>query len=124
MIKSLLERMPWLTYPLLAVLIFVVDIPWLYGGSGWSGKMIRDIQGSALEMKLWPAAVVYLALAYLVTIPKSQLEAFLLGSSVYAVYDFTNLAILKNYDLGFAIADTVWGGVLMSIVYFIKTKYL
>jgi uncharacterized membrane protein len=120
MLASLLERAPFLKYPLLAVLIFLIDIPWLWSVSGWSNQMIRQIQGSPLEMKLWPAAIVYLALAYLATLPKSTLEAFLLGSSVYAVYDFTNLAILKDYQVAFAIADTLWGGVLFTIVSLVK----
>lgn len=120
MLGAFLERMPWLKYPLLAVLIFLIDIPWLWSVSGWSGEMIRDIQGSALQMKIWPAAVVYLALAYLATLPKSHLEAFLMGTSIYAVYDFTNLATLKNYQLPFAIADSLWGGILFTIVSFIK----
>jgi uncharacterized membrane protein len=124
MIGAFLERMPWLKIPILAILIFLIDIPWLYSVSGWSGEMIRDIQGSALEMKILPAAVVYLALAYLATIPKTHGEAFLLGSSVYAVYDFTNLATLKKYQIPFAIADTLWGGVLFTIVYAIQSRFL
>lgn len=117
MVRELLERTGLFKIPILALLIFLVDIPWLYSVSGWSGEMIRQIQGSALEMQIWPAAVVYLALAYLATIPKTHMEAFLLGSSVYAVYDFTNLATLKKYQLPFAIADTLWGGVLFTIVH-------
>jgi uncharacterized membrane protein len=117
MLGELLERMSWAKYPILAILIFLVDIPWLWSVSGWSGEMIRNIQGSALEMKIWPAAVVYLALAYLATIPRSHLEAFLMGSSIYAVYDFTNLATLKKYQLPFAIADSLWGGILFTIVH-------
>lgn len=119
MLSDILERIGLFKYPVLALLIFLVDIPWLYTVSGWSGTMIRDIQGSALQMKIWPAAVVYLALAYLATIPTSHLQAFLMGSSVYAVYDFTNLATLKNYQLPFAIADSLWGGVLFTIVSYI-----
>lgn len=116
MLREFLERMSWGKYPILAVLIFLIDIPWLYSVSGWSGQMIRDIQGSELKMKIWPAAVVYLALAYLATLATSHLEAFLMGTSVYAVYDFTNLATLKNYQLPFAIADSLWGGTLFLIV--------
>lgn len=116
MLGAYFDRMGVFKIPLLAVLIFLVDIPWLYSVSGWSGEIIRSIQGSALEMKIAPAAVVYLALAYLATLPKTLTEAFLLGSSVYAVYDFTNLATLKKYDLTFAIADSLWGGVLMTII--------
>ncbi len=117
MLGDFLERMSWAKYPILAVLIFLVDIPWLWTVSGWSGQMIRDIQGSVLEMRIWPAAVVYLALAYLAMIPRSHLEAFLMGSSIYAVYDFTNLATLKKYQLPFAIADSIWGGVLFTLVH-------
>jgi uncharacterized membrane protein len=119
---AVFDRIPkFALVPVLAVLIFIVDIPWLYSVSGWSGEMIRDIQGSSLEMKLLPAAIVYLALGYLATLPKSLLEAFGIGAATYAVYDFTNLATLKKYDPTFAIADTLWGGTLMAAVYFIRT---
>ncbi len=84
--------------------------------------MIRDIQGSSLQMKLVPAAVVYLALGYLATLPSSVVEAFGLGAATYAVYDFTNLATLKAYDPMFAIADTLWGGTLMAAVYWLRTN--
>lgn len=121
---SLFKRIPsFFVIPVLAVLIFLVDIPWLYSVSGWSNQMIRNIQGSSLEMKILPAAVVYIALGYLATLPNTVQEAFLLGSTVYAVYDFTNLATLKNYEVSFAIADSLWGGVLMSIVHFIKSRF-
>ncbi len=117
------DRIPkFALVPALAVLIFLVDIPWLYTVSGWSGEMIRDIQGSSLQMKLVPAAVVYLALGYLATLPSSVMEAFGIGAATYAVYDFTNLATLKAYDPMFAIADTLWGGTLMAAVYWLRTN--
>ena len=109
---------------LLIVLLFVaVDSIWLIGGSSLSSKMIQDIQGSPIAFRLWPAVIVYIALAYTVSIPKTSKEAFLLGLSTYAVYDFTNLAILKNYSLQFALMDTVWGGILMTIVWNIVKMY-
>ena len=43
-------------------------------------------------------------------------DAFFIGLSTYAVYDFTNYATLAKYDISFAIADSLWGGVLFSIV--------
>jgi len=120
---ALFDRIPkFALVPALAVLIFLVDIPWLYTVSRWSGEMIRDIQGSALQMKLLPAAVVYLALGYLATLPSSVMEAFGIGAATYAVYDFTNLATLKAYDPMFAIADTLWGGTLMAAVYWLRTN--
>ncbi len=120
MLSDFFNRIP--TPILLAFVIILVDIPWLWGSSGWSGQMVRNIQGSDIEFNYFAALIVYIALGYLATIPKSYQEAFLIGFSTYAVYDFTNMAILKKYDLGFALADTLWGGILFTIVFHLR-KY-
>jgi hypothetical protein len=101
----------------IALLIIVCDLPWLYATSSTVQPMIKKIQGGMpLEMR-WGAAVpVYFALAYLVQLSKSTAEAGLIGLSTYAVYDFTNLSTLKDYSLEFAIADSLWGGMLFMIV--------
>lgn len=106
-----------LNYLLIAVIILIVDLPWLLAGSKFSKSMIHSIQGSDLEVRYLPSIVVYLALSYLVCLPKDTIEAFLLGSCVYAVYDFTNYATLKNYSLKFAFLDSIWGGILFVIVH-------
>ena len=107
-----------LLYSIFIALLFIgVDSIWLFLGSGLSQSMILDIQGSPLKLRLWAGAVVYIALAYLVTIPTNNMEAFLLGLSTYAVYDFTNYSILDKYSLQFALMDSLWGGILMTIVW-------
>lgn len=80
--------------------------------------MVVRIQGSEISLRYIPALIVYLALAYLVTKTENPLEAFKVGMATYAVYDFTNLALFKNYTLSFAILDTLWGGILMALVRF------
>ena len=112
-----------LNYLLIAVILLIVDLPWLLAGSKFSKSMIYSIQGSDMEIRYLPSIVVYLALAYLVSLPKNITEAFLLGSSVYAVYDFTNYATLKNYSLRFAILDSLWGGILFVIVHSIIESF-
>ena len=104
-------------------LLILIDIPWLFLVAPVAQRMIFDIQGSKLVLRIAPAIVVYVLLAYLLTIPKSPLEAFMLGASVYGVYDFTNYSTIKNYSLRFAFMDTTWGGVLMTIAYFVKDKW-
>lgn len=104
----------------LAIAGVVIDIPWLLGTSAWSGQIIRTIQGSALELNPLPAAIVYLAIAYLATIPKTATDAFTMGLATYAIYDFTNLATLKNYDPRFAVADSIWGGILFTALYYVN----
>ena len=103
-----------------AVLILLLDLPWLYINQSWAGSMIRNIQGSPMKIRVLPAIITYIFLAYLLTIPKSMGEAFLIGSATYGVYDATNYATLKRYSPNFAVADTLWGGALMSAAWWAR----
>lgn len=104
---------PWT--PILAfILLILLDIPWLYITRSASSRMFEAIQGSPIQMRMWAAIPVYIALAYLLLQQTSVLGAFTQGAAVYAVYDFTNLLVFKKYALSFALADTVWGGVLFA----------
>ena len=107
-----------------AVLLALIDLPWLLFIQNWASDVIQKIQGSRPSLRYFPAALVYLFMSYILTFPTSYAEAFLLGSCVYGVYDATTYATLKNYDPVLAIADTTWGGVLLSTAWFIKKKYL
>ena len=107
-----------------ALLILALDIPWLYINQGWAGPMIRSIQGSPMKVRIVPALITYVFLAYLLHIPTSLGEAFLLGVAVYGVYDATNYATLTKYSPTFAVADTLWGGALMSAAWWIRARYL
>jgi uncharacterized membrane protein len=79
--------------------------------------MFKKIQGGMPLEPRWAAAVpVYVALAYLVQLSRSTVEAGLIGLSTYAVYDFTNLTTFTNYSLSVAVADSMWGGILFMIV--------
>ena len=98
------------------LLLAVFDLPWLLLIGETAQKLVHRIQGSELTLKFLPAFVVYLALAYLVLQVESPMEAFKMGVATYAVYDFTNLAMFKNYTLSFALMDTLWGGVLFALV--------
>ena len=101
----------------IAILFVVCDMPWLFTVGNWSQTMIKKIQGGTPFAVRWEGAPpIYLALAYLLLQTTSTLQAFFIGLCTYAVYDFTNYATLANYELKFAIADTIWGGALFSIV--------
>jgi uncharacterized membrane protein len=106
-----------LSYLAIPFILILVDLPWLLLGSKNSKSMIKDIQGSDMTVKWLPSIVVYVALSYLILLPTTSLEAFLLGTATYAVYDFTNLATLDKYKTWFAITDSLWGGVLFLIVF-------
>jgi len=95
----------------------LIDSAWLFTAGQYAVTMTNRIQGSAVVFNYAAALVVYVALGYLVYQAASVQEAALLGAATYAVYDFTSLAILKKYELGMAIADTLWGGVLFAAAF-------
>jgi uncharacterized membrane protein len=98
-----------------AAIIFLVDIFWLLTGGIYARKMTERIQGHPIQMRYVSAIIVYIFLAYMLLQTTSYKQAFLYGVSIYAVYDFTNHAILTNYDWKFGIADSLWGGVLFVL---------
>ncbi len=107
-----------------AILLALLDIPWLTISQGFVKNMIFDIQAAPLRLKMAPAIVVYLAMGYLATIPKTAFDAFAIGFATYAVYDGTNLATLAKYDWRFAVADSLWGGILFLMLFVIKQNIL
>lgn len=108
------------------ILFVLVDALYLSNISGPYGKMIENIQGSKMVFRLYPAAIVYFSLvgAWYVfiyrerkgrTLWENVTRSALLGFFIYSVYDFTNLALIKNYDLTLSIIDSLWGAVLYSL---------
>jgi uncharacterized membrane protein len=96
------------------ILLPVLDIPWL--------KFFAMPQFPNARFQLVPALVVYAALAFLLLQQTGVLGSFLNGAAVYAVYDFTTLITHPSSSLSFAIADTLWGGTLFALAFFILDK--
>ncbi len=88
------------------------------------GRIVDD----KFQVVLWSAVVVYIVLSIAVVefaLPKisegsSWLATFgigaLLGFLLYATYDFTNYATLKDWRIPFMIVDITWGTVLGGII--------
>lgn len=108
---------------LIAGLLVVLDLPWLFIQGDAVQDIVRDIQGDrSMNVRLWGAIPVYLALAYTATQVTSVPRAFLMGMTTYAVYDFTQIVTFDKYPIWFAVADTLWGGVLMALAWWILSK--
>ncbi len=113
------------TFITVAILLFVVDLPWLWFIGDSYSSAVKKIQGGRdAVMSPLPGLVVYPAMTYLLLKAKSVEEAFLIGAATYAVYDFTVLAVFKDYPLYLAVGDTLWGGTLFAIVYTLKSFFL
>ena len=108
---------------ILASLLLIADLPWLFIQGTAVQDIIRDIQDDrSMNPRLWGGIPVYFALAYILSEITSAPRAFLMGMSVYAVYDFTQIVTFDKYPLWFAMADTLWGGTLMALVWWVSVK--
>lgn len=104
--------------------MLALDSAYLYATGSLFGQMVAKIQRTAMQIRFGGAAMVYLLLViglyYFIIRPgRSALEAGLLGLVIYGTFDFTNYAMLKNYDIAIGIMDTMWGAILFAITTYI-----
>lgn len=87
-----------------------------------------DIKDGSLVVNYVGAVIFYiLALAatyiFVVKTSTSSLQALYMGATLgffmYAFYDFTNYATLKNWPLSLTLVDIAWGTFLMSMVAYV-----
>jgi uncharacterized membrane protein len=106
------------------IVLFLVDLLWLTTGGTYAVKVAENIQGSPIRLQWWYVPFVYLFLAYMLLEASTYQKAFIYGVCIYGVYDFTTLGIFKRYDYRFALADTLWGGILFVLSkYFLQKVY-
>jgi uncharacterized membrane protein len=68
--------------------------------------------------------IVFALYYFIIKEKKSVFDAFVLGVVLYGVFDFTNIALFKKYDLVIALIDTLWGGILLASTTFISYRVL
>lgn len=105
--------------------LFVLDLIWFT-------FMKKYYPVTRSNINIYSAIFVWLLLcsAIAVQIPKNISEAIvyglLVGLVVYGIYNFTNLAILKEWNIKIAIIDTIWGtincGIAALLIYLIYWK--
>jgi len=119
-----------MTYSLIisSILMIIIDTVYLsmIGKSAFE-KTVAAIQGSKLVVNMPPAIFTYILMAvilnyFIISANKPAFDAFILGFCAYGIFDFTNLAIFKNYTLKTAIMDTLWGAILFYVTTLITYK--
>jgi uncharacterized membrane protein len=116
------------TTPLLQLLtvlavLLLLDAAWLTAISPTVRALWASIQGSPLQIRWIPAAVVYALLApavwYFAVLPATSTltaaaRGAALGLTAYGVYDMTLYATVTKYPLGMALSDMAWGAFLCA----------
>lgn len=106
--------------------MLVMDGVWLQlvQKRAWSDEIER-VQGRPAAYRVRYAILAYAVMLFAVlsiivpnqeTVRDAAKQGALLGFVIYAVFDFTNLAIFKQYSLLTAIQDIAWGTLLFCVV--------
>ena len=105
----------------LALIFTIIDFLYLSSVSSYFKQLIKTVQnGRDMEFNLISTFLCYVALVFalwyfIIREKKTPWEAALLGWSIYAVYETTNKATLKDWTWQMVIMDTAWGGVLFGV---------
>jgi uncharacterized membrane protein len=105
----------------------VLDFIYFYFFKNVLLDAVKSVQKSTLKINFFYGVLCYLALTFIlyyfiVKDKKSIYDAFLLGLSIYAVYETTTAAIFKDWNPLLVIMDTIWGGILFSLTTVIVYK--
>lgn len=105
----------------LSFIVFFVDAIFLFNIYNLFNKQIMKIQGSEIKINVFGTFMSYFFVIlplywFIIKEKKSNIDAFILGASLYGIYEYTNLALLKNWNIQTTIIDTLWGGALFVIV--------
>ena len=105
-----------------AILFISIDSIYLKLISPLFNSLIYSIQGKSIKLRLDGIIVAYLCIIsvfnYFILYKEGAiLDAFILGFLTYGIYEGTNRAIFTNWTADVMIIDTIWGGVLFSIVF-------
>lgn len=108
------------------IILIVLDSIYLYLFSPHFKQQIFDVQNSQLQFDLFPAVICYFVLIFglnyfILQRDNNILDAVLLGLVIYTVYETTNMAILKKWNIKSVLIDSIWGGILFGLTTFIIT---
>jgi uncharacterized membrane protein len=103
------------------ILLIIFDAIYFMFVKNLFDVQIRAVQGSSIKLDILAFLLCYIFIAFAlyyfsIRENKSILHAFLLGISIYAIYELTNKAILSKWKWSTVLLDTLWGGILFSIV--------
>jgi len=112
-----------------AIVLICIDFVYLSSFGGKFVELIERIQYSKFNMNFIGVFGSYLLIVFalyyfIIKEKKSVFDAFVLGVVLYGVFDFTNIALFKKYDLVIALIDTLWGGILLASTTFISYRVL
>lgn len=121
------------------ILFLVLDFMYVSLVASRYSMMISKIQNAPFKTNIISAMLTYIVLiitlvcvvfpyatqkarndrSFTSLVKVSFFSGFLIGFAIYGVFNSTNVAIFKDYSIGLALLDTLWGSTLFFIITFL-----
>ena len=118
------------TFIIISLIFVLIDSIYLKLMSSHFQSLVKKIQGGVeMEFRYIPAIFCYLFLVFglqylIINKQASNLDAAILGWIIYGVFETTNAAIFKDWDIKSILIDTTWGGILYFLTKVIYDKLI
>jgi uncharacterized membrane protein len=133
----------YIKYLIITVFLMVLDVAWITLNLSTYSSAIQKVQKSPINLRNMRSeyafiayiiiifSVLYVAIPFTTqNIKKGEddiatklLKSFMYGGavgfSIYGIYNFTSLAIYKDFDSSIGIIDTLWGTTLYTLTTFV-----
>ena len=126
---------------ILIIILLVIDVSWIMINYKAYNKTTYNIQKADIKLNMIGVLFSYILIAIsilLIAIPliesklkddKNILKNCIiygggLGLCIYGIYNFTNVALLTNYDYFTAFKDTTWGFFAYTLITYIYFRFL
>lgn len=108
-------------------ILLILDSIYLYAHKKTFEIQIASVQRVSIQPRYLGAIVCYALLVFglyyfILKHRRSVFDAFLLGIVIYGVFDSTNYAIFKKWELNVAVMDMLWGGLLFGLTTYITYR--
>ena len=108
------------SFAFIHIVFVILDGVYLNLVKNYFNKQIKSIQGSPIQIRIVATAITYIFLIFglnyfIIKKHRPVKEAALLGLVIYAVYEFTNYSLLKDWSLLTVLMDTTWGTILFAL---------
>lgn len=115
-------------YLVILTLVILLDFCYLLLIQNKMLSVIKNIQKTPLKINWIYLILCYLILSFIIYYfiikeRKSILYSFILGFCIYAIYETSNMTIFTKWDKNIVLIDTIWGGLLFSLINYIY-KYI
>jgi len=105
------------------VLFVLLDVVFWQFNNRLIELQVIDVQRTAMKVRGIPAILCYLVIFFtlywfILRTHRPVLDAVLLGGAINAIFELTNMAILKHWHWNMVVLDIFWGAFLWGFVTF------